>query len=209
MITPVINIDGCPRLRLRIIDRVREPKTRKGCAVRRSQAPILVLVLVGLISFRAVGQHSVRDLSPEYRKWLVEDVRWIITTPERKKFMELSSDEQRVQFVIAFWERRNPTPGTKENRFKEEHYRRMAFANEHFAAKMEGWQTDRGRIYVVYGPPDSIATEAQVGQNPPEEVWTYVHMPGGGENVSLRFIDECVCEDYDLVGDLPNDKWRN
>ena len=175
----------------------------------------LVLV-VGLTPFHARAQHSVRGLTPEYRKWLVEDVRWIITTPERKEFKALGSDEQRAQFVVAFWERRNPTPGSKKNPFKEEHYRRMAFANEHFAAaneyfaaQVEGWRTDRGRIYIVYGPPDSIAKKPQEGQNFAEEVWTYVHMPGGGENVSLRFVDDCVCGVYELVGDLPNDKWRN
>jgi GWxTD domain-containing protein len=171
---------------------------------------MLILVLVvGLTSFHAMGQHPVRRLSPEYRKWLAEDVRWIMTTAERKEFLALSSDEQRAQFVVAFWERRNPTPGSKENLFKEEHYHRMAFANEHFAAQMEGWKTDRGRIYVIYGPPDSIAKKPQEGQKFPEEVWTYVHMPDGGENVSLRFVDDCVCGSYDLVGNLPNDKWQN
>jgi GWxTD domain-containing protein len=129
---------------------------------------ILVLV-VGLTAFRAVGQNKVRELSPEYRKWLVEDVRWIITTPERKQFLGLNSDEQRAQFVVAFWERRNPTPGSKANPFKEQHYRHMAFANEHFAAQVEGWKTDRGRIYVVYGPPDSIAKEPQKGKSFPRK----------------------------------------
>jgi GWxTD domain-containing protein len=178
--------------------------------VQRSQTRILILVLVvGLISFPAVGQHSVRGLTPEYRKWLDEDVRWIITTPERKEFKGLSSDEQRAQFVAAFWERRNPTPGSKKNPFKEEHYRRMAYANEHFAAQVAGWRTDLGRIYVVYGPPDSIVKKPQEGQKFAEEVWTYVHMPGGGENVSLRFVDECVCGFYELESELPNAKWRN
>jgi len=171
---------------------MRDPKIQKGAAVRRSQALKVILVLViGLTSFQAVGQHRARELSPEYRKWLSEDVRWIMTTAERKEFLALSSDEQRAQFVVAFWERRNPTPGSKENAFKEEHYRRMAFANEHFAAGMEGWRTDRGRIYVVYGPPDSIvAKKPQEGQDFPYEVWTYVHLPGVGENVSVEFIDD-------------------
>lgn len=92
-------------------------------------------------------------LSPEYRKWLDEDVRWIVTPPERNELISLSSDEQRAQFVIAFWERRNPTPRSKENPFKEEHYKRLAFSNRHFAAGVAGWKTDRGRVYVVYGPP--------------------------------------------------------
>ena len=180
---------------------------QKGGAVRRSQALMLILVLVlGLTAFHAMGQHRVRGLSPEYRKWLDEDVRWIMTTAEREEFLALSTDEQRARFVVAFWEQRNPTPGSKENPFKEEHYRRMAFANEHFVAQVQGWKTDRGRIYVIYGPADSIAKKPQEGQKFPEEVWTYVHVPGGGENVSLRFVDDCVCGFYVLVSNLPNDK---
>ena len=118
---------------------MRSTKTQKGAAVQRSQALKLILVLVvGLTSFQAVGQHRVRELSSEYRKWLSEDVRWIMTTAERKEFLALSSDEQRAQFVVAFWERRNPTPGSKANPFKVEHYRRMAFANKHFATQWRG-----------------------------------------------------------------------
>ena len=87
-----------------------------------------------------------------YRKWLDEDVRWIITDEERSAFMQLSNDEERDQFIEAFWQRRDPTPDTEENEFKEEHYRRIAYANEHFAAGIPGWKTDRGRIYIVFGP---------------------------------------------------------
>jgi len=92
------------------------------------------------------------ELSKTYKKWLDEDVRWIITDEEQKAFKLLSNDEERDQFIEAFWQRRDPTPDTIENEFKEEHYRRMAYANEHFAAGIPGWKTDRGRIYVMYGP---------------------------------------------------------
>jgi GWxTD domain-containing protein len=188
---------------------MRKPNPKVG-AVQRSQALMLLLVLVvSLTSLHAVGQHSVGGISPEYRKWLQEDVAWIITTPERRQFKLLNNDKQRAQFVVAFWERRNPTPGNKENPFKQEHYKRMAFANEHFAAQVAGWRTDRGRIYIVYGPPDSIAKKPQEVGKPPEEVWTYIHMTGGGENVSVRFVDDCFCGAYEIVGDLPNSKWRN
>lgn len=134
---------------------------------------------------------------------------WIITTSERKQFKLLSNDKQRAHFVVNFWERRNPTPGSKENPFKQEHYRRIAFANEHFAAGVAGWRSDRGRIYIVYGPPDSVSKKPQEEGNFPEEVWMYVHMPGGGENVSLRFVDDCFCGAYGLVTNLPNSRWRN
>ena len=92
------------------------------------------------------------ELSKTYKKWLDEDVRWIITDEEQKAFKLLSNDEERDQFIEAFWQRRDPTPDTIENEFKEEHYRRMAYANEHFAAGIPGWKTDRGRMYIMYGP---------------------------------------------------------
>jgi GWxTD domain-containing protein len=81
-----------------------------------------------------------------YKKWLEEDVAWIITDQERADFVKRSTDKQRDKFVGAFWERRNPTPGSSENKFKEQHYRRLAYANTHFAASVAGWKTDRGRM---------------------------------------------------------------
>jgi GWxTD domain-containing protein len=87
-----------------------------------------------------------------YKKWLMEDVAWIITDQERTDFKKLSTDEQRDDFVVAFWERRNPNPGSPTNKFKEEHYRRLAYANSHFATGVPGWKTDRGRTYILYGP---------------------------------------------------------
>ena len=85
-----------------------------------------------------------------------EDVRWIITSEEESAFKKLSNDAERDTFIEGFWLRRDPTPDTAENEYKEEHYRRIAYANEHFAAGMPGWRTDRGRIYIMFGPPDSI-----------------------------------------------------
>ncbi|MGA2967253.1 MAG: GWxTD domain-containing protein, partial [Terriglobales bacterium] len=97
-----------------------------------------------------------KELGKTYRKWLDEDVRWIITDEERSAFMQLSNDEERDQFIEAFWQRRDPTPDTEENEFKEEHYARIAYANEHFAAGIPGWKTDRGHMYIVFGKPDEI-----------------------------------------------------
>lgn len=103
-----------------------------------------------------VSQSSPRLSDPAvkeiYKKWLEEDVAWIITDQERADFAKLSTDKQRDEFVVAFWERRNPTPGSTENKFKEEHYRRLAYANSHFANGVPGWKTDRGRKYILYGP---------------------------------------------------------
>ena len=157
-----------------------------------------------------LAAHSALQIhmSPEYKKWLTEDVRWIITTEERKHFMRLTSDQDRDRFIAAFWERRNPNPRSEENAFKEEHYRRLAFANEHFAAGKAGFKTDCGRIYVVYGPPDSIVARPATAANPPDELWLYHHMKGGGDEVHLKFVDNCYCGDYHLETPLPNKVWE-
>lgn len=173
----------------------------------RSAAAIFLSVISIPVSLAAHAQVGVSQLKPEYQKWLKEDVRWIITDQERKDFLQLATDQARDQFVVDFWERRNPTPGSKTNAFKEEHYRRLAFANEHFAGKIPGWHTDRGRIYIVYGPPDSIETHRAVehvhgivdSKNLPYEVWHYNHMNGAGDNQNLRFVDVCRCGDYRLA----------
>lgn len=148
-------------------------------------------------------QASLDDNLPEiYKKWLNEDVRWIITDEERADFNQLSLNEQRDAFVVAFWERRNPTPGASRNKFKEEHYRRLAYANTHFAAKAPGWQTDRGRFYIMYGPPDETEQHPQFpgphNSRPAYDIWRYRYLKGIGRNISLEFIDTCGCGDFHL-----------
>lgn len=141
------------------------------------------------------------DLHKEYQRWLDEEVRWIITPEERAAFLRLSKDEDRDQFVVAFWLRRDPTPGTAENEFKEEHYRRLAYANEHFAYEIPGWKTDRGRVYIVYGPPSDIKTESTHGavvSVKPAALWHYDSIRGYGKNIDLKFVDVCACGDYRL-----------
>ena len=122
-----------------------------------------------------------QELGSTYKKWLNEDVRWIITPEEMSAFKQLSNDEERDQFIEQFWLRRDPTPDTVENEYKEEHYRRIAYANEHFAAGKAGWRTDRGRIYIVFGPPDEIEAHPSGGQynRPIEE--------GGGDTSTYPF----------------------
>jgi GWxTD domain-containing protein len=97
-----------------------------------------------------------QELKGAYKTWLNQDVVWIITDEERKAFKSLSNDEERDAFIEQFWLRRNPNPDSPENEFREEHYRRIAYANEHFAAGKPGWKTDRGHIYIAFGKPDSI-----------------------------------------------------
>jgi len=154
------------------------------------------------------------ELSKTYKKWLDEDVRWIITDEEQKAFKLLSNDEERDQFIEAFWQRSDPTPDTIENEFKEEHYRRMAYANEHFAAGIPGWKTDRGRIYVMYGPADEIESHPSGGtyDRPmdegggttstfPFEDWRYRYLEGIGQEVIIEFVDTCMCGDYHMTMD--------
>jgi len=154
------------------------------------------------------------ELSKTYRKWLDEDVRWIITDEERFAFMQLSNDEERDQFIEAFWQRRDPTPDTEENEFKEEHYRRIAYANEHFAAGIPGWKTDRGRMYIVFGPADEIDSHPSGGtyERPmeegggetstfPFETWRYRYLEGVGQEVMIEFVDTCMCGDYHMTLD--------
>jgi GWxTD domain-containing protein len=154
------------------------------------------------------------ELSKTYKKWLDEDVRWIITDEEQKAFKLLSNDEERDQFIEAFWQRRDPTPDTVENEFKEEHYRRMAYANEHFPAGIPGWKTDRGRIYIMYGAADEVESHPSGGsyQRPmeegggetstfPFEDWRYRYLEGVGQEVIIEFVDTCMCGDYHMTMD--------
>ncbi len=95
-----------------------------------------------------------QELKGVYKKWLDEDVRWIITDQEMQAFKSLANDEERDTFIENFWLRRNPNPDSPDNEYRDEHYRRIAYANEHFAAGKPGWKTDRGHIYIAYGKPD-------------------------------------------------------
>jgi GWxTD domain-containing protein len=155
-----------------------------------------------------------QEVSGSYKKWLDEDVRWIITDEERSAFKQLSNDEERDQFIEAFWQRRDPTPDTIENEFKEEHYRRIAYANEHFAAGIPGWKTDRGRMYIMYGPADEIESHPSGGtydrpmeegggstSTYPFEDWRYRYIEGIGQEVIIEFVDTCMCGDYHMTLD--------
>ena len=154
------------------------------------------------------------ELKGTYKKWLDEDVHWIITDTELKAFKSLTNDEERDSFIEAFWQRRNPNPDSPENEFREEHYRRIAYANEHFAAGKPGWKTDRGHIYISFGKPDSTDThpsggtydrpmEEGGGQTStfPFEVWHYRYLEGIGDNIDIEFVDTCMCGDYHMTID--------
>jgi GWxTD domain-containing protein len=159
-----------------------------------------------------------KELETPWKKWLNEDVVYIITDEERKAFKNLQTDEERESFVEQFWLRRDPTPDTEENEFKEEHYRRIAYANDHYASGIPGWKTDRGRIYIIYGPPDEIESHPSGGtyERPieegggetstyPFEDWRYRYIEGIGNNVIIEFVDTTMSGEYHMTMD-PSEK---
>ncbi len=154
------------------------------------------------------------ELKGSYKTWVDQDVRWIITDEELSAFKHLSNDEERDQFIENFWLRRNPNPDSPENEFREEHYARIAYANEHFAAGKSGWRTDRGHMYIAYGKPDSIDSHPSGGSYDrpmeegggntstfPFEIWHYRYLEGIGDNIDIEFVDTCMCGDYHMTID--------
>ena len=159
-----------------------------------------------------------KELETPWKKWLNEDVSYIITEEERKAFKQFATDEEREQFVEQFWLRRDPTPDTVENEYKEEHYRRIAYANEHYASGIPGWKSDRGRIYITFGPPDEIDSHPSGGsyQRPsaegggetstyPFEDWRYRYIEGIGNDVNIEFVDPTMTGEYRMTMD-PSEK---
>jgi GWxTD domain-containing protein len=159
-----------------------------------------------------------KELESPYKKWLNEEVPYIITNEERASFKKFTTDDEREQFIENFWERRNPNPGSPENEFKEEYYRRIAYANEHYASGIQGWRTDRGRIYIMYGPPDENDSHPSGGSylrpqeegggetsTYPFEQWRYRYIDGIGTNIILEFVDPTMTGEYHLTMD-PGEK---
>ena len=159
-----------------------------------------------------------KELETPWKKWLDNDVTYIITDEERKAFKRFNTDEEREQFVEQFWLRRDPTPDSMENEYKEEHYRRIAYANERYASGIPGWKTDRGRIYITFGPPDEIESHPSGGtyQRPitegggetstyPFEDWRYRYIDGIGNDVNIEFVDPTMTGEYRMTMD-PSEK---
>src|SRR5208283_5031590 len=155
-----------------------------------------------------------QELRGDFKTWLDEDVRWIITDTEHQAFMHLTNDEEREQFIENFWQRRNPSPDSPENEYRDEIYARIAYADEHFAAGKPGWMTDRGHVYIAYGKPDDIDAHPSGGSYDrpmdegggntvtfPFEIWHYRYIEGIGDNIDLEFVDTCQCGDYHFTID--------
>jgi len=163
-------------------------------------------------------QRLRKELRGPFKRWLDEDVRYIITPEERKAFIQMATDEERENFIESFWMRRDPTPDSMENEYKEEHYRRIAYANDHYASGIPGWRTDRGRIYIAYGPADEIESHPSGGQYQrpyeegggftstyPFEIWRYRWIEGIGSDILLEFVDPTMTGEYRLTMD-PSEK---
>jgi len=161
---------------------------------------------------------KVRKVTPElknvYKKWLDNDVAYIITNEEKKAFKALATDEERENFIENFWRRRDPNPDTEENEYREEYYERIAYANQHFTSGIPGWKTDRGRIYIAHGKPDSVESHPSGGaydrpahegggstSTYPFEVWFYRHLDGIGDGLEIEFVDPTGTGEYRIARD--------
>jgi GWxTD domain-containing protein len=163
-------------------------------------------------------KRTLKELDNAYKQWLNEDVTYIITPDERNAFLQLATNEEREQFIEQFWLRRSSNPDLPDNEFKEEHYRRIAYANEHYASGIPGWKTDRGHMYIVWGPPDEIESHPTGGtydrpmeegggstSTYPWETWRWRYLPDIGENVIMEFVDPSGSGEYHLTMD-PSEK---
>src|SRR6202047_3150633 len=164
------------------------------------------------------ARKTLKELDSQYRQWLNEDVIYIISPEERNAFLQLDTNEEREQFIEQFGLRRSSNTDPPHNDFKEEHYLRIAYANEHFASGIPGWKTDRGRMYIMWGPADEVESHPTGGtydrpmeegggstSTYPWETWRYRYMEGIGENVIWEFVDPSGSGEYHLTMD-PSEK---
>ncbi|GIU81496.1 MAG: hypothetical protein KatS3mg006_0560 [Pyrinomonadaceae bacterium] len=187
---------------------------------------VIILLLFAFGNFVASGQEGTnqtqdvskkprkvkKEMGKVYKDWLEKDVVYIITPEEKKAFLALETDEERENFIENFWRRRDPNPDTEENEFREEYYERIAYANQHFTSGIPGWKTDRGRIYIMYGKPDSIESYPAGGvyNRPswegggttttyPFEIWFYRHIEGIGSGIEIEFVDPTGTGEYRIA----------
>ena len=166
----------------------------------------LIFIVLSFFIAAEATKTKVSELPLTYKKWLEEEVVYIITSREREVFLELKIDRERNLFIEAFWKHRDPTPGSPKNEFKDEHYRRINYANHSFGrgAPTVGWRTDRGRIYIILGEPMNIQRFEGKSQIQPSEVWFYqgktdVGLPPG---FNLVFFQESGTGEYRLYSPI-------
>ncbi len=182
-------------------------------------ATLLAAALILPASARGQSdQQRAEEAADYYSKWLREDVVYIIDPAEQEVFLKLTTPEEKDQFIEQFWRRRDPDPTTAQNEFKEEHYRRIAYANEHYHSGVPGWKTDRGMIYIKFGPPQGITKQPEGGfysrkgkegggftSTFPFEIWFYNSLPGVGDGIEIEFVDSTRTNEYRIARD-PDEK---
>ncbi|MEE8583872.1 MAG: GWxTD domain-containing protein [Acidobacteriota bacterium] len=147
-----------------------------------------------------------------YAKWLKQDIQYIISPEEKKVFQQLTTSDEKDQFIEQFWFRRDPDPRTANNEYKEEHYRRIAYVNENYGSGIPGWKTDRGRTYITFGPPDIIEDHPSGGwyyrphhegggatSTYPFQLWIYNYIEGIGDQVEVEFVDRSWSGEYRMA----------
>jgi len=169
---------------------------------------------LGAKELKKRNKRLLKELGSQGGDWLRDEVPEVITEAERLAFFRLSTNAEREQFIEIFWQKRNPEPDSPNNTAREEHYRRLAYADEHFASGVAGRKTDRGRIYIIWGPPDEIESHPTGGTydrpseqgggsttTSPWEMWRYRHLEGIGENIEIEFVDTSGSGEYHITRD--------
>jgi GWxTD domain-containing protein len=170
-------------------------------SLRRRTVRLLTFAFLVFASSMLHAVDQTKNLSPRYRHWISEEVPYIIQTEERKEFLALASDTERDNFIKAFWDARNPNPGSDTNEYKEEHYRRLAYANQYFGniEAQDGWRTDQGHIYVVLGAPEQRASYLAARNVRPMVIWFYqAKSPALPTHFYIVFYKRSVGEDFTL-----------
>ena len=179
----------------------------------------LIRIFVALVLVTSLsGKQNKEEQIDYFQKWLKEDVHYIIAAEERSVFSNLTADGERERFIEQFWMRRDPDPTTSMNEYREEHYRRIAYANAHYFSGVQGWRTDRGRIYIKFGPPDELESRPTGGMYArpfweqggytstyPFEKWRYRYLEGVGDDIEIEFVDRTLAGHY-VITTNPNDK---
>ncbi|MBK7090461.1 MAG: GWxTD domain-containing protein [bacterium] len=149
---------------------------------------------------------------------LMEQVIKYISSAEEKAMYRDLDLEGKKAFLAQFWDRKNPKQGSPVNEFKNEVFRRFAYANQYYSTaivtKDDGWKTDRGRVYITYGEPDNITRHPSSMGQKPYEVWTYYRLPGQAGNDICYFVDLDGYGNYRLVhssirGEISNPEWES
>ena len=197
-------------------------KRKSGYPQAQMRAVRLIPILLVFFLFQyLLGAQAQRETTQKqkdeeiqdyFERWLKQDVIYIISLEEKSVFQKLTRPEEKERFIEQFWARRDTDPTTAINEYKEEHYRRIAFTNEHFKAGRDGWLTDRGQIYIIHGPPANRLMRPMGGAHKrtlqegggatttfPHEVWTYRYIEGIGIDIEFEFVDSGMNGNYRLA----------